>query len=263
MQCSSSDQTQGNIIMNRKIKRIPSIFFIIGTAFTVFGIVFLSIGIIVFVHTQKFLQNSEQTEAVISRIETEYYRDSDGKREARHNVWVKYEVNGKHLEEPLGYYSMEMNEGDNITINYNPNDPSKIKAEDGLAVIGFVIIPTGSIFTILGIIFISIKISADIRKNRLIKSGESFVGIITDVKMNKTVTINNRHPYKAECEVFDPYSGEKYLYSSENISGNISNLVGKEVTVYVDSRNKKNYYVDIFELIDRYSSDENIYDYRR
>lgn len=45
--------------------------------------------------------------------------------------------------------------------------------------------------------------------------------------------------------------------------GNISDLIGREVTVYVDSNNKKNYYVDIYELIDRYSSDENIYDYRR
>ena len=34
------------------------------------------------------------------------------------------------------------------------------------------------------------------------------------------------------------------------------------ITVYVDRNNKKKYYVDIFELMDKYKEEENIHDYR-
>ncbi|MDE6600448.1 MAG: hypothetical protein K2K34_10270, partial [Oscillospiraceae bacterium] len=53
------------------------------------------------------------------------------------------------------------------------------------------------------------------------------------------------HPYRADCEVFDPNSGERYLYRSENTMEDISDLVGTSVVVYADRDNRKKYYVDI------------------
>lgn len=249
--------------LKNQFKKAPSISLILGIIYTIIGIIFIAVGIFVFSYTKNFLSNSEQTDAVISRIEKEYYNNSDGERRIRHYVWVRYEVNGRQFEEALNYYNSGMNEGDVVAINYDPDDPSEIMSGSGLKVIELVMIPLGSIFTILGLIFISLKVVSDVRRKKLMRSGECLTGIITNVAINKFVTINHRHPYKAECEVTDPYSGEKFLYSSENITGDISDLVGNEVTVYVDSNNKKNYYVDIYELTDRYSSDENIHDYRR
>lgn len=251
------------MIYKNKIRKAPSVSFLMGIIYAIVGIIFLIVGITISVHNNNFLKKTQQTNAVISRIEKEYYYDSDGERKAKHSVWVKYEIDDRQYEELLDYYSSDMRKGDTILINYSPDDPSKIITNIGSKILGFVIIPLSGIFAMLGLVFILKKILSDKKRNKLIQSGECLTGVITNVEINKYVTINNIHPYKAECEVIDPYSGEKYLYSSDNIMGNISDLIGREVTVYVDSNNKKNYYVDIYELIDRYSSDENIYDYRR
>lgn len=251
------------MIYKNKIRKAPSVSFLMGIIYAIVGTIFLIVGITISVHNNNFLNNAQQTNAVISRVEKEYYYDSDGERKAKHSVWVKYEIDDRQYEELLDYYSSDMRKGDTIIINYSPDDPSKIITKIGSNIIGFVIIPLGGIFALLGLVFILKKVLSDKKRNKLIRSGECLTGIITNVERNKYVTINKRHPYKAECEVIDPYSSEKYLYSSDNIMGNISDLIGREVTVYVDSNNKKNYYVDIYELIDRYSSDENIYDYRR
>ncbi len=251
------------MIYKNRLRKAPSVSFLMGIIYAIVGIIFLIVGIAISVHNNNFLKNAQQTNAVISRVEKEYYKDSDGDRKTKHNVWVKYEINGKQYEELLDYYSSNMREGDTIIINYSPDDPSEIITNTGSKILDLVIIPLGSILAMLGLFFILKKILSDQRRKRLIQSGECLTGVITNVEINKYVTINNRHPYKAECEVIDHYSGERYLYSSDNIIGNISDLIGKEVTVYVDSKNKKNYYVDIYELIDRYSSGENICDYRR
>lgn len=251
------------MIYKNKIRKAPSVCFLMGIIYVIVGIIFLIVGITISVHNNKFLKNAQQTNAVISQIEKEYYNDSHGDRKTRHSVWVKYEIDGRQYEELLDYYSSDMREGDTIIINYSPDDPSKIITNMGSKILGFVIIPLGSIFALLGLILFMKKIHSDQKRNKLIRSGECLTGIITNVARNKYVTINKIHPYKAECEVIDPYSNEKFLYSSDNIMGNISDLIGREVTVYVDSNNKKNHYVDIYELIDRYSSNENIHDYRR
>ena len=251
------------MIYKNRIRKTPSVCFLMGIIYAIVGIIFLIIGITISVHNNNFLNSAQKTNAVISKIEKEYYNDSDGERKTKHSVCVKYEINGKQYEELLDYYSSDMREGDTIIINYSPDDPSKIITNMGSKILGFVIIPLGSIFALLGLILIMKNIHSDQKRNKLIQSGECLTGIITNVERNKYVAINKIHPYKAECEVIDPYSNEKFLYSSDNIMGNISALIGREVTVYVDSNNKKNYYVDIYELIDRYSLNENIHDYRR
>lgn len=247
--------------MDIKRRKSISVILIIGIIFAVVGICFLIAGIAIYIGNNSFFNNSEQTDAVISRIETEQYKITNDRR-IRHDVWVKYEINGENFEELLGYFDSGMRKGDVIAIHYDPNDPSKIRSVSGLKIILFVFVPLGSVFAILGIVFISINASSVLRRNKLIQTGERLTGVITKVKINNYVAINNRHPFKAECEVTDPYSGETVLYTSENITEDISGLVGMEVTVYVDSDNIKNYYVDVSELLDRYDQYENISIYR-
>lgn len=243
-----------------KIRNAGSVTFIIGIIFAFIGVTFIIAGFIVSAQTKSFLNNSEQTDAVISQIEADHYK-MNGKRRINYDVWVKYTVDGIQYEEFLNYYSSSMHEGDIITINYDPNDPSKIISSSGSIVIVLVFIPIGGVFALLGFILIIQKIISDSSRDKLIQNGERYIGVITNIALNNYVKINGRHPFKAECEVIDPYSGEKSLYSSDSVMNDISYLIGREVTVYVDSNNKKKYYVDIDELINS-GSNENICDYR-
>lgn len=120
----------------------------------------------------------------------------------------------------------------------------------------------GALFTVLGAAFLLSVILKAVRKKRLIANGDQLTGTIVAVNLNMSVTVNGYHPYRADCEVFDPNSGERYLYRSENTMEDISDLVGMSVTVYADPNNRKKYYVDVASLADGYRSENRIHDYR-
>jgi len=126
----------------------------------------------------------------------------------------------------------------------------------------FLFLGCGALFTVLGAAFLLWVVLKTIRRKKLIENGEQLTGVITAVRMNMRVTVNGIHPYRAECEVIDPYSGERYLYSSDDTMEDISSLMGMSVTVYTDPNDRKKYYVDISSLMERYNYDENVHDYR-
>lgn len=126
----------------------------------------------------------------------------------------------------------------------------------------FLLLGCGALFTILGAAFLLSVILKAVRKKRLIANGDQLTGTIVAVNLNMSVTVNGYHPYRADCEVFDPNSGERYLYRSENTMEDISGFVGMSVTVYADPNNRKKYYVDVASLADSYRSENQIHDYR-
>ncbi|MDD7429852.1 MAG: DUF3592 domain-containing protein [Oscillospiraceae bacterium] len=245
--------------MRTKYYRSKSVLMLIGIIFFIIGAAFVGVGTAVLLSHDAFMKNAVKTEAVISGIESHSYR-KNGKTRTEHDVRVVYEADGNVYEELLGYYSSGMSEGDMIEIYYDPDDPSEIMSDSKLLELMFILL--GSIFAVLGAIFILIKISSANRRKRLIETGDRLTGIITDVVINNAVRINGRHPFKAECEVIDPFSGEKYLFASESVTSDISYLEGREVTVYTDRNDKRKYFVDIYELMDNYISEEKIHDYR-
>lgn len=245
--------------MKLKFKNANSVLLLIGILFSVIGTAFLVAGIAVLIGHNTFIDNAVQTEAEITRIESDSYR-RNGKTHTDYDVWVEYEVDGEIYEEELGYYNSSMNEGDIIDVYYDPDNPSDVSS--GSKILELIFILIGGVFAVLGVILIIVNILSGNRRKKLMRTGDRLTGTITDVVMNNAVRINNRHPFKAECEVINPFDGEKYLYSSENITEDITGLTGMEVTVYVDRNNKKKYYVDIFELMDKYKAEEKIHDYR-
>lgn len=124
------------------------------------------------------------------------------------------------------------------------------------------IIPTG-IFVLAGIIMIIITELMNRKRRRLIEHGVQAEAVITRVARDLAVRVNNSHPFRAECRVTDPVTGEVYLHSSPRIIQDITHLQGRTVTVYYDPDNRKKYFVDIEALISE--SEENdpaVHDYR-
>ena len=73
----------------------------------------------------------------------------------------------------------------------------------------FVFLGCGALFTILGAAFLLWVLLKLVRRKKLIESGEQLTGVITAVRLNMSVTVNGVHPYRAECEVVDHYSGDR------------------------------------------------------
>lgn len=242
------------VLIKNKRMSIKTTTNLIGILFFIIGLIFVIFGTISAISNANFKNHAKTTEAEI--IEINYQRRKSGN--SRHTVIVKYNIANTEYVTQLNEFNSKMYVGKKINIYYDPNDPGNIKTDSILVYV--ICIPIGGIFTIVGGIFIFINLKSVMRRKNLIENGDVFTGTIFDVKMNTLLTINHRHPYKAECEVIDPYTNERYLYSSENIVNDISELIGSNVTVYVDKNNKGKYFVDINELINNVAS--NVHDYR-
>ncbi|MBR4111752.1 MAG: hypothetical protein IKK53_01835 [Ruminiclostridium sp.] len=121
----------------------------------------------------------------------------------------------------------------------------------------------GLLFFVIGLPFLFFAIRKKNDRIRLLETGVQAEGVIKDVVINRQVTVNGRHPYKAECEVTDPATGEIFLYSSESVMKKIDYLVGRKVTVYYDSYDRSRYYVDIDSAEADYSMNASeVHDFR-
>ena len=122
----------------------------------------------------------------------------------------------------------------------------------------------GLLFFVIGLPFLFFAIRKKNDRIRLLETGVQAEGVIKDVVINRQVTVNGRHPYKAECEVTDPVTGEQFLYSSDGIMEDIRHLNGRRVTVYYDPDDRSNYYVDLdtAEADDSIGNAPQIHDFR-
>ena len=238
---------------------VKTILFFIGIIFFTVGTVFIVTGGFVHMSNASFMKNADTTYAEITDIEHDYnYRN--GKKKKDYDVWIEYTVDGIIYNQRLNSYDSSMYVGKEIEVYYDPENPSDVRTNSKIFEI--IIMSMGGFFAVSGGTFLAVVIVKNNKVKNLRKNGEVFTGTITDVKINRNVRINGRHPYKAECEVINPYDGEKYLYSSKNINSDISHFIGMTVNVYVDKNKKSKYYVDMDELMERYNTENKIHDYR-
>ncbi len=87
-------------------------------------------------------------------------------------------------------------------------------------------------------------------RKKVIATGKKYTATVTGVQAvtrGRNMRRRKRY-YCVECEMVDPETNEKYLYSSQYIRTNLYGSEGKQVTVYVDPDNRGNYFVDTGKL---------------
>lgn len=111
----------------------------------------------------------------------------------------------------------------------------------------------GSIFLVLGIVFLILEMRKRNRCNRLLAEGYYIYAEVLDVNQNFNIQYGKHgHPYVIKCGYTDE-TGTLHIFKSRNIRqypGN--NLIGQQVRVYLDRNdynNYKNYYMDIDEIL--------------
>jgi len=111
----------------------------------------------------------------------------------------------------------------------------------------------GSIFFVLGVVFLIIEIKKRNRCNRLLAEGYYIYAEVMDVNQNFNIQYGNHgHPYVVKCGYTDE-NGTLHIFKSRNLTkfpGN--NLIGQQVRIYLDRNdynNYKNYYMDIDEIL--------------
>jgi hypothetical protein len=112
------------------------------------------------------------------------------------------------------------------------------------------------IFTFMGLLFSTIgagiffyQAKQKAKRELLKRTGRKLRGIIAKTYYNTSITyrVGNQvqHPMIVECEA--ELSGKKQTFKSESVWGEAPFYVGKEITIYVDTRDYSNYWVDTGE----------------
>lgn len=217
-------------------------------SFLVIGLIFLIVGIIICINTFDYTDKIETT-GVITEITS--YRNRDG--DTIHNVYVKYEINGKQYESKLNSYSSNFYEGKEIKIYYEKDNIGNIGVKS-LDLMSLMFPGFGIIFSSIG----GISLFVQLRKKKLEKllkeSGTRINAYYVETVINTSYSVNNNHPYNIICEWNNPMDNKKYIFKSENIWVNPESIITeRNITtfpVYIDMNNKKKYVVDIDELED-------------
>jgi hypothetical protein len=212
-------------------------------------------GILFNVANQKFRATAQTTQGVITQINT--YHDSDG--DMRHEVYVKYTVNGVTYNNSLSYYSSSMAEGKSVTLYYNPEDLNQIKVRGSNAVITIVLASSGGVFVLVGLGGIIPFVMSAKKKKRLQQEGIRVSAKIVDVILNTQVRVNGRNPYVIHCKWVDDRSGNTYFFKSKNLYYDpcIDLSDGNQwIEVLLDPNDYSKYYVVTDDLGNK------IYDFR-
>lgn len=107
----------------------------------------------------------------------------------------------------------------------------------------------GSIFFILGIVFLILNRRSKKKALRLMEAGNYIYAEVSYVESNYNIHVNGRHPYRVVCRYTDEY-GTIHLFHSRDIFFNPDGILKDTlVRVYVEPGNMKRYYVDIDSIL--------------
>ncbi len=232
-----------------------------GIIFMLFGLVFFCICLGTINDTKKFAETAQETTALITDVQKERVR-RNGKYRTSYDVYVQYEVDGVTYNQELNGGSSGMREGQTLVVYYNPENPRDVRKSKSAGMLGFAMV-LSLVFVAAGVGIGVVPAVKSSKRKKLRVTGEQATGLITSVIIDRSIRINKRHPYKAQCEVIDPLTEEKYLYSSESYMEDIRHLQGQQVTVYYDPDDRSKYYVDL-DSVDDYQVDNGpaVHDFR-
>lgn len=231
-----------------------------GIIFTFIGGVFLVVGLIITMYNYQFRSNGVEDTAVITKIES--FEGRENKRDYR--VYIKYIVDGKEYNQYLGFYNINMYEGKEIQIYYDPEDPRRVKAKDEIFV-WFIFPSIGFLFFVIGLIMIINRVRRVRLNKELLESGQKIYAEFVEVRLNSSYSVNGRHPFCLICRWTDENTGKVHLFKSEHLWEDPSYLIQERninsFSVYIDKYNPNNYVVSLEELSDSYLLGERYEEY--
>ena len=129
---------------------ISSVQRIIATIFLLIGLVVLGCGIYMALIPAIPAEFTGTTQATITDIERS--RSSSNTSSSEHyDVFIEYEVDGQSYNGKLGYYSTGMTIGQQVEIQFDTRDPSKISSPSGRFFGMIICLILGAAFTIVGV----------------------------------------------------------------------------------------------------------------
>ncbi|MBI6530845.1 DUF3592 domain-containing protein [Proteus vulgaris] len=225
------------------MKKFKFLFYI----FAIIGVVIFIVALFVIKSELHLVRNGIETTGVIIDLSMS---NSSNERSVYHPI-IQFTTNDNR---EITFRSLEGSNpprfhlGENISVIYLQNDPQRATINNflGLYGAGTILGVFGLVFALTGLIplyFIRRRASRD---QRLKRDGMPINVKISEVIINNNIRINRRSPYQIIADYHDTLNNRLIRYKSGYIFFDPTPYINKElVTVYVDKRNPKIYYLDI------------------
>ena len=210
------------------------------------GCVLLFVGLLLWKNTRSFVARAQPTEGVV--IEMLESRDSDG--DIMYRPLVRFTTpDGREVtvtgnaSRPAGFST-----GETVTVLRDPHDPHDSRLGDFKSLwLGPIILSgIGALFAaIAGGIFFAGRLGNQ-KKQYLLAYGNAIQTDVQGVERNTSLEVNGRNPWRITSQWLDPAANKLRVFHSENLWYDPQKFLNvKEVTVLLDPKNPKRYYMDI------------------
>lgn len=204
-----------------------------------------------FKNTQSFLKIAERTQARVVDLVASESRDTDNSRgSVTYRPVVEFltkEGEKITFTSSSGSYPPSYSRGETIEVFYLPSDPEEAKIDDffslwGIAAIfgglgtAFFLIGTGTIF------FVWRRKRSD---ENLKLYGTKIQAKFMSVEVNDRLQVNNRSPWRILAQWQNPATSKVHIFNSNNLWFDPTDFIeGASITVFINRKNLKKYYVD-------------------
>jgi len=226
------------------MKRNPSL--LLSIIFFLIGIGMLIGGIFAYRSNQQFLQSSLKSTGTVTGLDLKHSSDSSSYYPVVQFRTLENQV--INFKSSVGSNPASYQVGETVEVNYNPTNPNSAKINDftsnwlTVLILGLM----GSVFSFLGLILPVNTIRLSRKKKWLLENGKRISSEFQKIEINKSFSVNGRHPYMIVSQWHDVETQTIHIFESENIWYNPEKFVNnKTIDVLVDSKNYKKYCMDI------------------
>lgn len=231
--------------MNKIIKIVLIVFFILG--------ILLLLGSLFMTYQQlNFVHQAQTTLAVVVDNKISSSKDSNGKQSVTYCPIFqfseaggqRYSIRSHTCSRPARYAI-----GERVEVLYRPDDPNEARLNNfgSLYLAPLILAILGGLFTLVGVVVFTLNHLRNKRKNQLLQTGRRIEALISDMSLNTVIRVNGRSPFIIYAQWCDPLANSGlYQFKSDAIWFDPSPFIKeKTISVYIDEKNPKRYYVDI------------------
>jgi hypothetical protein len=225
--------------MDKTITRVAYLFLIIGIAMLVGAGYWMT-------RTQAFVDRSETVPGEV--IDLERSRSSDS---TAYYPVIKYKTKSgqeRTFRSNTGSSPPSYDVGEKVEVMYDVAEPSDARIRSffsiwgGPAIVGLL----GTLFGVIGGGILYVRRSFAQRAEDLRRRGMPIQTDYQGVEQNRGLQVNGRSPWCIVTQWKNPTTGELHLFRSANLWFDpTAHIQGRQITVYVDRKNPKRYYMDV------------------
>jgi hypothetical protein len=212
------------------------------------GVLLLFISLVLWNKTRLFVARATTAQGVVTDLVV--VRDKDGGSDT-YKPEVKFSTgDGKEIVFTSSFSSRPpaYDVGETVPVLYLPRQPQEARINGfGSLWLGCVILAgLGAAFSLIGYSILRAGKAGAQKRDYLMAYGNAIQTDVQGVDRDTSVAINGRNPWRINSQRVDPATNKIRVFHSESIWFDPAKfLTGKQVTVLLDPKDPKRYYMDI------------------